>query len=211
MPKEKLASHMAECEFRPTPCPHEGCGLQVPLNELETHSAKCMFRPIPKPKAGTWKTARVFVSSTFLDMHGERDVLVNRVFPELRERCRARKVNLYEVDLRWGVTREEAESNKSLSICLTEVDRCRPFFLGILGNRYGWCPEEYVVPDEPAFEWVKKVPKGRSVTELEMWHGALRNPSVSKAHFYLRDPAFVQQVISPVIHPRNFFVKLFSC
>jgi len=34
----------------------------------------------------TWKTARVFISSTFRDMHAERDHLVKVVFPELRER-----------------------------------------------------------------------------------------------------------------------------
>jgi hypothetical protein len=29
------------------------------------------------------------------------------VFPELRERCKKRKINLVEVDLRWGVTEED--------------------------------------------------------------------------------------------------------
>lgn len=33
-----------------------------------------------------WPEARVFVSSTFLDMHGERDILTRIVFPELRVR-----------------------------------------------------------------------------------------------------------------------------
>ena len=30
----------------------------------------------------TWKTIRVFISSTFRDMHAERDHLVRVVFPE---------------------------------------------------------------------------------------------------------------------------------
>jgi len=33
---------------------------------------------------------RVFVSSTFADMHAEREELVKRVFPELRKLCEAR-------------------------------------------------------------------------------------------------------------------------
>ncbi len=33
-----------------------------------------------------WKSVCVFVSSTFGDMHAERDHLVTIVFPELRER-----------------------------------------------------------------------------------------------------------------------------
>lgn len=41
---------------------------------------------------------------------------------------------------------------------------------------------------------MKKVPKGRSVTELEMWHGALRNPKATQALFYFRDDDFNKQV-----------------
>jgi len=37
--------------------------------------------------SAAWKTVRVFISSTFRDMHAERDCLVRVVFPELRERC----------------------------------------------------------------------------------------------------------------------------
>lgn len=41
---------------------------------------------------------RVFVSSTFRDMQGERDVLVKRVFPELRRLCERRGCSFTEVD-----------------------------------------------------------------------------------------------------------------
>jgi hypothetical protein len=201
--KEKLEAHMRECEYRPVPCLYEGCDQLVPRNGLESHCARCLFKPLHKPKAGRFQTAKVFISSTFLDMHGERDALLNKVFAELKERAqKERRVNLYEIDLRWGVTREEAENNKSLEICLSEVDRCRPFFIGLLGKRYGWCPEQYALPDEPAYEWVKKVPKGRSVTELEMWHGALRNPKATQALFYFRDDEFNKGV--PDEHRRAF-------
>jgi len=40
------------------------------------------------------------------------------------------KIHLYEVDLRWGVTEAEAQANNSLSICLEEIDRARPLFIG---------------------------------------------------------------------------------
>jgi len=36
--------------------------------------------------------------------------------------------------------REVAEPGKALDICLDEIDSCRPFILGLLGNRYGRCP-----------------------------------------------------------------------
>ena len=46
---------------------------------------------------------RVFVSSTFRDMHAEREELVKRVFPELRRLCEARGVTWGEVDLAEGM------------------------------------------------------------------------------------------------------------
>jgi telomerase protein component 1 len=51
-----------------------------------------------------WKTVRVFISSTFRDMHAERDYLSRVVFPELRERCAGRHLHLVDMDLRWGIT-----------------------------------------------------------------------------------------------------------
>ena len=42
-------------------------------------------------------------------MHAERDQMVRFVFPELRERCAKRRLHLVDVDLRWGVTEEEAK------------------------------------------------------------------------------------------------------
>ena len=43
---------------------------------------------------------RVFVSSTFRDMMGERDELMTHAWPELRRFCRERQVELVGVDLR---------------------------------------------------------------------------------------------------------------
>ena len=34
------------------------------------------------------RTVRIFISSTFRDFSDERDLLVRKVFPELRRRCR---------------------------------------------------------------------------------------------------------------------------
>ena len=87
--------------------------------------------------ARSWRTVRVFISSTFRDMHAERDHLVKVVFPELRERMAGRHLHLVDIDLRWGITEEEAEQGKALEICLEEIERSRPFFIGMLGERYG--------------------------------------------------------------------------
>ncbi len=142
-----------------------------------------------------WKTVRVFISSTFRDMHAERDHLVRFVFPELRERCAARQIHLVDVDLRWGVTEEDAERGKALEICLQEIEDCRPFFIGILGERYGWTPPRYEVPDDDRFDWVRQTEQGHSITALEIYHGVLNNTQMRRrAFFYFRDPSFINHL-----------------
>eukprot|EP01090_Pellita_catalonica_P022069 TRINITY_DN8444_c0_g1_i1.p1 TRINITY_DN8444_c0_g1~~TRINITY_DN8444_c0_g1_i1.p1 ORF type:complete len:910 (+),score=188.39 TRINITY_DN8444_c0_g1_i1:83-2812(+) len=155
-------------------------------------------------KAGNNRTVRLFVSSTFRDMHGERDYLVRYIFPELRQRCKKRQIDFYDVDLRWGVTEKEAEDGGAVEVCLQEVDRCRPFFLGILGDRYGWTPGTYQVSDDPRMRWVRNYPQDRSVTELEMYYGALRDPDLTQGFFYFRDSSFASDVPEEF---RNLYVS----
>ena len=76
------------------------------------------------------------VSSTFNDMHAERNYLVKRVFPQLSEWCAAHKLRLRDIDLRWGVTEKDSQENKRVvDVCLRNIDRCRPLFLCFLGQR----------------------------------------------------------------------------
>lgn len=125
---------------------------------------------------------RVFISSTFRDMQKERELLVKQVFPELRRVCDERFVSFTEVDLRWGITKEQQAEGKVLPICLEEIHTCRPYFIGILGERYGWIPNIQ-----------EHVGQRTSVTELEILHGVLRNKGMAgHAFFYFRDPAFIE-------------------
>ncbi len=142
------------------------------------------------------RTIRVFISSTFRDFAEERNLLVRKVFPELRRKCRERQVELVDVDLRWGITEEEAKQGKVLPICLAEIDRSRPYFIGLLGERYGWVPEKdlydsSLLLDQP---WLEEHRGGKSVTELEIFHGVLNNPEMAgHAFFYFRDAAYSSQ------------------
>jgi hypothetical protein len=81
------------------------------------------------------RRVRVFISSTFRDMKLDRDHLVKFVFPELRETCERRGVVWEEVDLRWGIPDED--SDKLLPLCFTQIARCRPYFIGLLGPTPG--------------------------------------------------------------------------
>lgn len=122
---------------------------------------------------------KVFISSTFRDTQAERDHLVRVVLPKLREFCVRRDVELIGVDLRWGLT----EADEALSACIHIIDECAPFFLCILGERYGWVPEG----DEA------------SITEREILHGALTGDKNERAFFYLRSTSATAKVNSPLV------------
>jgi len=139
------------------------------------------------------RVVRVFISSTFRDFEQERNLLATDVFPELRRRARDRFVEVMEVDLRWGITQEQSEQGLTLPICLKEIERARPYFIGLLGERYGWTPTsgQYseLLLDQHA--WLKEHMGGISVTELEILHGVLRDLAMAgRAYFYFRDPAY---------------------
>ncbi len=157
-----------------------------------------------------WKRATIFISSTFNDMHAERDYLVKDVFPELREWCEERKIHLVDVDLRWGVTEEDSSSNHTVLACLNNIDESRPFFLCFLGQRRGWVPEKKDISSDTLDEYPDILGTiGRnSVTEMEIEHALLspmrhivngnekREIPVSHALFYFRNPDYLADLTS---------------
>ncbi len=152
----------------------------------------------------TWRTARVFISSTFRDMHAERDHLVKVVFPELREKLEKHRIHLVDIDLRWGVTVEQADNDRVLDLCLDEIKRSRPFFIGILGQRYGWVPEKLPEAAVKKHGWIQGV-TGKSITELEILQGVLNNPKMrTHAMFFFRKDDFLADV--PNIVQRSVYL-----
>lgn len=142
------------------------------------------------------RTIRIFLSSTFRDFGEERDLLVKKVFPALRSRLKDRFVELVDIDLRWGITVEEAERGEVLPICLSEIDRSRPYFIGMLGERYGWVPstEGYAPELLNTQPWLRDHQGGKSVTELEILHGVLNNRRMrGQAFFYFRSPNYAKK------------------
>ncbi len=123
---------------------------------------------------------RLFLSSTFIDFQGERDFLSKKVFPALRRLCRDRGVEFTEIDLRWGLTDDDAEKGRIIGTCLQEIDSCRPFFIGLLGDRYGWVPPTEELKKNPElrndYPWIESaMESGQSATELEFRHGFLND------------------------------------
>jgi tetratricopeptide (TPR) repeat protein len=145
--------------------------------------------------AGAWKTIRVFISSTFRDMHAERDHLIKVTFPALRENLLPYRVELYDIDLRWGITEDEAKNDKVIGLCLEQIDECRPFFLAFLGHRYGWVPESVSHETQKRFPFVRNYP-GVSVTELEIRYSLLSLAAGTRVLLLLRDEKSVESIPS---------------
>jgi hypothetical protein len=102
----------------------------------------------------SWKTVRIFISSTFRDTHAERDHFIKVVFPELRERYAKHQLRLIDVDLRGG-TEEEAEQGKVPEVVLEEIERSCPFFIGVLGELNGPIPDYISEGAKFAHRWLE--------------------------------------------------------
>ena len=122
-----------------------------------------------------WKYAKIFISSSFIDMHAERDYLIKKVFPELEEWCEKYKIHLSTIDLRWGVP-EEAPQDTTIEKCLSNIDESRPFFLCFLAQRRGWIPDFNRDISEETVNRYKDIKEyeSRSATEMEIEHALLR-------------------------------------
>lgn len=204
----------ANAKTKPPPAPKQSPQSEPTLPRVEPapvmEVAPIPFTPAPKPlvaepaaalTAAPAPTAnddednrsvRVFVSSTFLDMQTERDELVTKAFPALRAKYRARGVEVFEVDLRWGITKEQQERGETLPTLLAEIDRCRPYFIGLLGDRYGWVPPAASLTDKLRADYpVIANSEGASVTAIEIMHGMLSSPeALERALFFERDPGW---------------------
>lgn len=134
----------------------------------------------------------VFVSSTFRDFHLERDAIRSQVVPQLDAVLAPFGARVEMLDLRWGVdtTDPDEAHRRVLGVCLAEIERCRPLFVGLVGDRFGWVPrpDDLVKACEEAGVLADLPQDGRhglSITALECWFGGLR--SDSQAVFALRD------------------------
>ena len=80
----------------------------------------------------------IFLSSTFADMQKERDLIREKIAPDLADFTQRYGINLEFVDLRWGIDTggiDENEANsKILRTCFDEI-KWRQFF-----NEYSVLP-----------------------------------------------------------------------
>ncbi|NJO14404.1 MAG: DUF4062 domain-containing protein, partial [Thioploca sp.] len=117
---------------------------------------------------------RVFISSTFDDLVAERELLTKSVWLRLPQKCRRRGVELVFIDLRWGISAERKLA-EVIDLCLTAVADCYPYFIAILGERYGRIYDfqspnyaEKYADLQAKYTWLTDHNPRSSVTELEI-------------------------------------------
>ena len=141
-----------------------------------------------------WKHVRVYVASGYFDMEGERRHLMDVVLPQVRQQCILFRTQVHLVDLRVGLNEaswSELIAAKGCAPLLEEVDRCRPFFLGLYGQKYGTPLADYKLPREPHWSKLRSgLPAGRSMLEVESFWAALQDPQACQGLFLFRDPSF---------------------
>lgn len=152
------------------------------------------------------RQVRIFLSSTFTDMKEERIALM-KSFEMLRVKANKRNVDLCVVDLRWGVTEEESRNGKTISVCLSEIERSYPFFIGMLGNHYGTPLNVSILKKNPdlqeRYPWlIDDILAGRSIAEIEMLYAVLRKDGNLDASFYIK------QTSDPDDNPRLSDLKM---
>lgn len=139
-----------------------------------------------------------FISSTFRDMHSERDCMHKEIIPKLNAEALEYGESIAIRDLRWGVDTtdeksEEEVNRKVLNICLNEIDACRPYMIVLLGERYGFMPGKVLIQEAVSGRDKFSLPediRDISITELEIRYGALWNKTSSlrpKVIFYTRE------------------------
>ena len=141
----------------------------------------------------------VFISSTFKDMQAERDFLHEKIFPRLRRLVGQYGEDIQELDLRWGVDTykmSEEESNyQVLRVCIDAIDRCKPYIIVLLGDRYGWVPDMGIVESLRDERVTAQYEESMSITNLEIKYGALsEEETLKRCIFCFRNPDFLDHI-----------------
>lgn len=133
---------------------------------------------------------KFFISSTFQDMHAERDMIQNIVQPAVNQKLNEQGEYILFSDLRWGIdTMTDSTERRILDSCFDEIDSCKPYFIVFIGGRYGWVPsDDLVLPYKERFGDVDILNK--SVTELEVLYALKLNANeLGRCLFYFKDDA----------------------
>ena len=136
-----------------------------------------------------YRLVRIFVSSTFKDMDFERDYLKNILIPKLNEEMRQHDILVEICDLRTGLTKmftsEQEQDEYILQSCFNVIKSTYPYFIALIGDRYGWIPHQQSINNLNQvfqdFEVDASSVTRKSVTELEIILGCLNKADSNRS------------------------------
>ncbi len=144
----------------------------------------------------TKRHIRAFISSTFKDMNEVRSHLAINVFPYTRKQFFKKGINFSWIDLRWGITNEEAQAGLVIPKCLQAINDCE-VFIGIIGDYYGSTLCKADLESLNVSEEIKKQiidywdlsnnDGGISITEIEIFYGVLNNRRIPNSCFFIKE------------------------
>lgn len=146
-------------------------------------------------KANVFSIKRIFVSSTFKDMDYERDYLKNVILPRLNKEMIQYNVIVELCDLRSGIAKkfqsEQEQENFILQSCFSSIKVTHPYFIALIGDRYGWIPPKLHIENLnqlfQSFGVEISSVINKSVTEVEILLGCLNNKISNKGIICFRD------------------------
>nr|XP_049705722.1 NACHT and WD repeat domain-containing protein 2 [Helicoverpa armigera] len=123
------------------------------------------------------KIVRIFTSSTFTDTTMERNTLMAKCYPRIKDYCREKHgLEFQVVDMRWGVRDEATDDHMTTELCMREIKNCQrlsmgPNFVVFLGQKYGYRPiPTYVLSSELQMLKDELVAGGVDVILLDTWY-----------------------------------------
>ncbi len=127
-------------------------------------------------------------------MQLERDALQRISLPGINTEAKQYGERVSMCDLRWGVNTsdmsEEDGSRKVLDYCLDAIDRCEPVMIILLGERYGWIPDEEMIHSVSDRKRMQLDDYEISVTALEIEYGAFFRKAKTLVYFREAEDGF---------------------
>lgn len=153
-------------------------------------------------KATSARAVKIFLSSTFNDTQSERNYLMEWVWPEIRDICRQKGLQLRVLDFRWGIVDQAVNDHTITKICIDEIVNCQTGSLGpaviYLGTqRYGWRPLPAAVPRRQLEQILSKVAVPEDRQLVKHWYWLDQNSQLPIPH----DPK------QPVEHECHYFLR----
>lgn len=131
----------------------------------------------------------IFLSSTFRDMQSERDVIRNKVFPDINRKASLYNDSVTFNDLRWGIDTSglsEGEASKKIfRACNNALMVSDQLMIILLGNRYGWIPGSAELDSLIEDNIIDRALDPVSATEFEIEQGVFLGEK--RALVYIRE------------------------